>query len=101
MMNLGVLSVVTAYILEAGGSQIAAGYISISVAFVTFVMVCMYHVIKRGRAKLATIRRRRKDLSERRRGFVEESSLEVNEINYLEVSTTFVDLAELSDSETL
>ena len=101
VINLGVLSVVTAYILEAGGNQTAAGYVSISVALASFVIVCVFHAVKRGKDKLAKIRRRRKDLTERRRVFVEESSLEANEINYLEVSTTYVDIAELSDSETL
>ena len=100
VMNLGVLSVVTGYILEAEGSQIAAGYISIVIAFLTFVVMCTYHAIKRGKMKVDTFRRRRKALNETRRAVVEETSLEAIDINYLNISTTYVDISELSDSET-
>ena len=44
-INLGLLAVATYHVKLAGGSQAAVTYISVSVAFITFVGIILYHTI--------------------------------------------------------
>ena len=44
ILNLGILSVATLYIGGTGGNQAAATYLSVSIAFVTFLGTLLYHI---------------------------------------------------------
>ena len=44
IFNLGILSVATLYIGGTGGSQAAATYLSVSIAFTTFLGILFYHI---------------------------------------------------------
>lgn len=45
LINLGLLAVATYHVQLAGGSQAAVTYISVSVAFITFVGIILYHAL--------------------------------------------------------
>ena len=44
ILNLGILSLVTLYIGGTGGSQAAATYLSVSIAFTAFLGILFYHI---------------------------------------------------------
>ena len=46
ILNLGILSLATLYIRGTGGSQVAATYLSVSIAFITFPGILFYHSSK-------------------------------------------------------
>ena len=44
ILNLGILSIATLYISGTGGSQAAATYLSVSIAFTAFLGILFYHI---------------------------------------------------------
>ena len=44
ILNLGILSLATLYIRGTGGSQVAATYLSVSIAFIAFLGFIFYHI---------------------------------------------------------
>ena len=57
VLNLGILAVATIYVNQSGGSQAAVAYISVGIAFVTFVGIVTYHIYMRIKSKLQNIQR--------------------------------------------
>ena len=46
ILNLGILSLATLYIRGTGGSQVAATYLSVSIAFIAFFGILFYHIYR-------------------------------------------------------
>ena len=44
ILNLGILAAATNYVQQAGGNQAAVAYTSTSIAFLTFILIIIYHI---------------------------------------------------------
>ena len=52
ILNLGILAVATIYVNQSGGSQAAVAYISVGIAFLSFVGIVTYHIYLRIKSKV-------------------------------------------------
>ena len=52
ILNLGILAVATIYVNQSGGSQAAVAYISVGIAFLSFVGIVTYHIYMRIKSKV-------------------------------------------------
>ena len=57
ILNLGILAVATNYVLQSGGSQAHVAYTSVGIAFLTFVVIVIYHIYVRIKSKMQYIQR--------------------------------------------
>ena len=55
ILNLGILAAATYYVKVSGGSQAAVAYISVGIAFLTFVGVVTHHLYMRIKSKVQCI----------------------------------------------
>ena len=54
-LNLGILAAATYHVKLSGGSQAAVAYISVSIAFLTFVGIVTYHIYMQIKSKLQNV----------------------------------------------
>ena len=54
-LNLGILAVATYHVRQSGGSQSAVAYISVGIAFLTFMGIVTYHIYIRIKSKMQYI----------------------------------------------
>ena len=95
-LNLGILAVATYHVNQSGGSQAAVAYISVGIAFLTFVGIVSYHIFWRIKSKMQYIQRGR----QLRRRSYKYHQITTNEPKAMVTPTityTVVDLQDLLD----
>ena len=96
ILNLGILAAATYYVKLSGGSQAAVAYISVSIAFLTFVGVVIHHIYMRIKSKVQCIAHGRQLQDKNGKG--DEKGKKHSEIITNRITHTEVDICELQSS---